>query len=490
MASSLHPQPLGSNVASPWPAMWSLIIGFFMILIDTTIVAVANPSIMKGLNTDVDTVIWVTSAYLLAYAVPLLVAGRLGDRFGPKWVYLAGLLLFTGSSAWCGFSPTIAALIVARTVQGLGAAFMAPQTMAVITRIFPPNKRGQAMGMWGAVAGVATLAGPILGGLIVDSLGWEWIFFVNVPVGIVGAILALRFVPSLPTTNHSFDYLGVALSGLGMFLLVFGIEEGQNYDWGTVTGFITIPGIIGVGVLLFVAFIVWQSRMKGEPLIPLGLFRDRNFSLGNSVIAVVGFCVTGMSLPIAFYYQIARGMTPTAAALMLSPMAVIALIFSPIVGRMLDNHDPRRFAVAGLVILAISLALYSVLLRGDTPIWMLLAISVLQGFGNALMWGPISNATMRNLPRVSSGAGSGVYNAARQMGAVIGSASISALIQSRLIAELGAGASASTSEVGGLPASMVDGFSLAMGQSLILPAIIALVAAALALFFEKPRASW
>ena len=175
---------------SPWPALWALVIGFFMILVDTTIVSVANPAIKAALDPDtanLDNVVWVTSAYLLAYAVPLLITGRLGDRFGPKRIYLIGLVIFTLASLWCGFSGTLELLIIARAVQGLGAALMTPQTMAVITRTFPPDRRGAAMGLWGATAGVATLVGPLAGGLLVDGFGWEWIFFINVPVGIVAS---------------------------------------------------------------------------------------------------------------------------------------------------------------------------------------------------------------------------------------------------------------------------------------------------------------
>ena len=181
--------------ASPWPALWAVCVGFFMILVDTTIVSVATPTILSALHTDVDSVVWVTSAYLLAYAVPLLITGRLGDRFGPRRVYLVGLAVFTLASLWCGLTDTITGLIIARVVQGLGAAVMMPQTMAVITRTFPAESRGRAMSLWGAVAGVATLVGPILGGVLVDGLGWEWIFFVNVPVGVAGFVLALRLVP-------------------------------------------------------------------------------------------------------------------------------------------------------------------------------------------------------------------------------------------------------------------------------------------------------
>lgn len=213
----------------PWPALFALCIGFFMILVDTTIVSVATPAIIEDLRADVNDVVWVTSAYLLAYAVPVLITGRLGDRFGPKRLYLTGLTVFTLASLWCGLTGTVEGLIVARVVQGLGASMITPQTMAIITRIFPAARRGAAMALWGATAGVATLVGPILGGVLVDALGWEWIFFINVPVGLVGFALAWRLVPTLPTHSHSFDWLGIALSGIGMFLLVFGIQEGHQY---------------------------------------------------------------------------------------------------------------------------------------------------------------------------------------------------------------------------------------------------------------------
>src|SRR3954464_14996749 len=213
MDQPLSPQHDDRATANPWHAVWAMLVGFFMILVDSTIVAVANPSIMDGLEiTDYDTVIWVTSAYLLAYAVPLLLAGRLGDRFGPKNLYIAGLAVFTASSLWCGLAGSIEMLIAARVVQGLGAALLTPQTLSTITRIFPPERRDVAMSLWGATAGVATLVGPLAGGVLVDRLGWQWIFFVNVPIGVIGLGLAIRLIPALPTNKHHFDWLGVALS--------------------------------------------------------------------------------------------------------------------------------------------------------------------------------------------------------------------------------------------------------------------------------------
>jgi EmrB/QacA subfamily drug resistance transporter len=484
------------NVARPWPALWSLVIGFFMILLDTTIVSVANPRIMEGLHADINSVIWVTSAYLLAYAVPLLITGRLGDRFGPKKLYLSGLVVFTAASLWCGLSGDIQTLIAARVLQGLGAAMMTPQTMAVITRIFPPDRRGAAMGIWGATAGVATLVGPILGGVLVDGLGWEWIFFINVPVGIAGFILALRFVPDLSTHPHKFDIPGVLLSAAGLFLLVFGIQEGETYNWGTITGPITVWGLIIAGIVVLAAFVVWQRVnprvYNGEPLLPLSLFKDRNFSLANVGITTVGFSVTAFSLPLIFYYQMVRGLTPTQSALLMVPMALISGGLAPVVGKVIDRINPKYITVAGLSLMSVALFWNASLMHPDTPIWLFLLPSAVLGFANAGIWAPLSSTATRNLPPRQAGAGSGVYNTTRQIGAVLGSAAIAVLIQARLAAELpvapGAAGEAAPMDFGGaLPAALHEGFSTAMGQSILLPAAVILLGAAVALFFAKPK---
>lgn len=484
------------NVAKPWPALWSLVVGFFMILIDTTIVSVANPRIMEGLHTDINAVIWVTSGYLLAYAVPLLITGRLGDRFGPKNLYLIGLVVFTLASLWCGLSGDIGTLIAARVVQGVGAAMMTPQTMAVITRIFPPDRRGAAMGLWGATAGMAILVGPILGGVLVDGLGWQWIFFVNVPIGVVAFVLVTRLVPKLTTHSHKFDVVGVLLSAAGMFLLVFGIQEGQSYKWGTVTGPITVWGLIIAGLVVLAVFVFWQwllERRGGEPLLPLGLFKDRNFSLGNTTIMAVGFTITAFPLPTIFYYQVVRGLTPTQSALLMIPMAVISGALAPVVGKLIDRINPRWFAAFGLLCLSGALFWTGSLLKPDTPIWMFLLPSALQGVANGFIWGPVSNAATRNLPPRSAGAGSGVFNTTRQIGAVLGSAAIAALIQSRLAAELpaappGAAPAGEGGFTGKLPEFLHDAFSTAMSQSVLLPAFAILLGAAAALLFGKPKA--
>lgn len=471
----------------PWPALWAMVIGFFMILVDNTIVSVATPAISTDLDADVNSVIWVTSAYLLAYAVPLLVTGRLGDRFGPKNVYLFGLTIFTLASLWCGLTGSIEMLIIARVVQGIGASLITPQTMAVITRTFPAAKRGSAMALWGATAGVATLVGPILGGVLVDSLGWEWIFFINVPVGIIGFVLAWRLVPTLPTHTHSFDWLGVALSGIGVFLVVFGIQEGEKYDWGQISGIISVPLLIGLGVLVFAAFIWWQGRIRTEPLVPLGLFRDRNFSLGNGGIAMVSLAITAMALPFQFYAQGARGWSPTEAALLTAPMAVVLMVLSPFVGRLVDRVHPRSITLVGFGTATVSMAWLALIISPDTPVWQMLLPMALFGVANACMWAPLGATATRNLPMSSAGSGAGVYNTTRQIGAVLGSAAVAALIQARLTAN-GLGASSDGVQAAGtrMPAQIQGPFSDAMAQSLLLPVIAFAIGFVLVLFFAKP----
>ncbi|PZU46964.1 MAG: MFS transporter [Microbacterium sp.] len=476
------PAPAGR---SPWPALWALVIGFFMILVDTTIVSVANPAIKAALDPDtnnLDNVVWVTSAYLLAYAVPLLITGRLGDRFGPKRVYLVGLAIFTLASLGCGLSSTLEMLIVFRALQGLGASLMTPQTMAVITRTFPPQQRGAAMGLWGATSGVAMLVGPLAGGLLVDGFGWEWIFFVNLPVGIVGFILAARLVPNLETHEHRFDILGVFLSAVALFLIVFGLQEGEHYDWAP-----WVWAMIVGGILVMCVFIWQQAKTKSEPLVPLGLFRDRNFSVANIGIATVGFTVTAMSLPMMFFYQLARGLTPTEAALLMIPLAVLAGVLSPLAGRILDRVDPRVLLVPGLLLTAISLFWYASLMNPETEIWMFLLPSALMGIGQSGMWGPLATTATRNLQPRQAGAGSGIYNTTRTIGSVLGSAAIAAFMQNRLEANLpGASSGGGDFGTGQLPDFVVAGFSDAMAQTLLMPAFVLLIGVVAVLFMQRP----
>ena len=470
-----------ADPVNPWNALWAMMLGFFVILVDSTIVAVANPSIMAALDVGYDTVIWVTSAYLLGYAVPLLIAGRLGDQFGPKNLYLIGLAVFTAASLWCGLAGGIEMLIAARAVQGVGAALLTPQTLSVITRTFPPERRGAAMSVWGATAGVATLIGPLAGGVLVDRLGWEWIFFVNVPIGVIGLVLAIVLIPDLPVHRHRFDLLGVVLSGVGMFLLVFALQEGESQAWAP-----WIWAQIFGGLCCIAAFVYWQAVTNGEPLVPLHIFRDLDFGLANVGVAVIGFAVTGMVLPVMFYAQAVCELSPTRSALLTAPMAIASGVLAPVVGKIVDRAHPRAVVGFGFSVLAIGLTWLSIEMTPVTPIWRLVLPFAVIGVGMAFIWSPLAATATRNLPPHLAGAGSGVYNATRQVGAVLGSAGMAAFMTSRIAADLppmpGGLHSEHASAVLQLPEFLHEPFAAAMSEATLLPAFVALFGVVAALF--------
>ncbi|HEY7595224.1 MAG TPA: DHA2 family efflux MFS transporter permease subunit [Actinophytocola sp.] len=433
---------------NPWAALAALCIGFFMILLDTTIVSIAIPAMVRGLHTDLNSVVWVISIYLLVYAVPMLFTSRLGDRFGPKRVFLAGMVVFTAASLWCGLSGTAEMLIAARAVQGLGAALMTPQTLAFITHLFPPAKRGPAMGMWGGVAGLATITGPLLGGVLVDSLGWEWIFFVNVPVGVIGIVLTVWLVPDWqPKRLHSFDIPGILLSVAGLSLLVFGIQNGQRYDWGVVFGDINIFEIIGAGIVLFVAFVVWQRYNRNEPLVPLRVFDNRNFSTATVTATAIGFAMTGMFIPLVVYTQNVLGMSPTEAGLLTAPMSLLSGIVAPFIGRMSDRANAKYLVMIGFLALAAGLGLIVLQAGPDTDPWALIPALLVSGIGTGFVFAPMSNIAMRSVEPALAGTASGIFNTSRQVGGVLGSAAIGVLLQARISVSMGAAAADAAKEL-------------------------------------------
>jgi EmrB/QacA subfamily drug resistance transporter len=467
------------NRESPWNALWAMMIGFFMIMVDATIVAVANPTIMSDLRIGYDAVIWVTSSYLLGYAVVLLVAGRLGDRFGTKNLYLIGLVTFTLASLWCGLSGSAAMLIAARVVQGVGAGMLTPQTLSTITRIFPPVRRGAAMSVWGATAGVASLVGPLAGGVLVDSLGWEWIFFINLPIGVVGVALAVWLVPALPTRAHRFDLPGVGLSGAGVFAIVFGLQQGQSAGWAP-----WIWAVIVAGLGLLATFVYWQSVNPGEPLIPLDIFGDCNFSLCNVGAAIIAFATTAMILPMMFYAQAVCGLSPARSALLIAPMAIASGVLAPFVGMIIDRFPPLPVLGFGFSMLAIGLTWLSFEMASGTPIWRLALAFGAIGVGMAFVWSPLTATATRNLTPRLAGAGSGVYNTTRQLGTVLGSAGMAAFMTSRIGAQMPPMPPGGPKPTGALrlPAFLREPFAAAMSQSILLPAFVALFGVIAALF--------
>jgi EmrB/QacA subfamily drug resistance transporter len=473
--------------AGTWAALWAMLIGYFMVLVDSTILAVANPTIMSKLNTDYDSVIWVTSAYLLAYAVPLVLAGRLGDRFGLKNVYLVGLFVFTTASLLCGLSDSISVLVANRVAQGIGAALITPQTLSIISRTFPPERRGAATSAWGATAGVATLVGPVAGGILLDGPGWEWIFFVNIPVGLVGFALAVWLVPPLPGRKHSFDPLGVALSGIAIFCIVLGLQEGQPQHWSW-----QIWTTIVIGLVFIALFALWEWVNRGEPLVPLAIFRDRNFSVSTLGYAIVGFVVTSSMLPVFFYAQVVCELSPTRSALLVLPISVAMVALVPLTGKLVDRVHPRLIVGLGFLVLAIGAGWLSVEMTPTTPIWRLALAMAVIGTGLGSLFAPLAAAAQRSLPIEFAGAGSGVFNAIRQVGSVMGSAGMAALLSSRVSAELPplpGGRQAGEATAAQLPAFLHPAFSTAMSQSMRLPAIAAVVGALTAMFLVGLRNS-
>jgi EmrB/QacA subfamily drug resistance transporter len=451
------------NTKKAWLALSALCLGFFMILLDTTIVNVAIPRMLEDLNASLSDIIWVNSVYLLTYAVPLLISGRLGDRFGPRRMFLFGLVLFTLASLACGLSDSVELLIAARAVQGLGAAAMTPQTMAFITHLFPPSKRGAPMGMWGAVAGVATVTGPLLGGVLVDGLGWEWIFFVNVPVGVIAVVMTLALVPNWqPGHAHRFDPLGIALFCVGLFALVFGIQEGQRFDWGQVWGPLTIPMLIGGGLVLLVAFVVWQLLNRSEPLLPMRIFRHWNFSLSNIAGMCVGFAMVGSFLPLTIYLQDVLGLTPIRAGLLTAPMSLLSGIVAPFAGRLSDRINGKWVAATGFALYATGISIIAVMAQADTRPVTLIPALLVAGVGVGCLFSPLANlATFGLAPRLI-GAGAGIFNTSRQVGSVFGSAAIGVLLQARMSIELPA---AARTEAEVLPAQYREPFVDAMTKA-------------------------
>lgn len=419
--------------AGPWSALVPLCLGFFMVMLDMSIVNVAVPSMVRGLDTELNAVIWVTSVFLLAFAIPILPASRLGDRVGPKRVFIAGLVVFTGASLWCGLSGDVEMLIVARATQGLGAALMTPQTTAFITHLFPPTERGPAMGAWGSVAGAAMITGPLLGGVLVDQLGWEWIFFVNVPVGLIALVLAVLLVPDWqPGNMDRFDVPGMLLAGAGMFCVVFAVQNGQQYGWGTVGAGIAIFDIIGAGVLLLGGFVLWQRVNRHAPLLPLQIFNNRNFSTGTLSSVVIGFVMTSMPLLVVIYVQSVLGLSPTNAGLLIAPMSLLSGVAAPFVGRMSDRMNPKYLLMFGLLSLSAGLGVIALLITPASSPWTLVPGLLLCGLGIGFIFSPLSNVTINSVDRTLVGSASGIFNTARQVGGVLGSAAVGVLLQARI----------------------------------------------------------
>lgn len=423
---------------NPWAVLIVVSLGFFMTLLDLTIVNIAIPNMIDKLHASLDGVLWVINAYSLVLAVLLITCGRLGDIRGQRNLFIVGVALFTLASAACGFSPTVGWLIAFRAVQGAGAALLMPQTLALLTMVFPPERRGAAFGIWGAVAGVATIAGPTLGGLLVTAFDWRYIFFINVPIGIIVIALGIMLIPDIRTgTQHKMDYPGVILASLALLAICYGLVEGQKYNWGTITGFISIPLVIGVGVVLLIIFLVVQARTQdGEPLVPFALFKDRNFSLMNWISCSLSVGLLGIFLPITIYMQSALGYSALKAGLALAPSSVISMFIAPVAGRLTDRIGGKYILFTGLLCFAGGMGWLAAIATPTSNWPVFIAPLVVSGFGLGCTFAPLTTTAMRSVQPRMAGAASGMLNTTRQVGSVIGTAAVGALLENRLSATL------------------------------------------------------
>src|SRR5215469_6367737 len=295
-SARLREDAIMEKPARPWLSLVVLCLGTFAVLLDATIVNVALPSIITDLHASLDQALWVINAYLLVFAGLLIVAGRLGDMFGPRRLFVTGLALFAAASALCGAAQSPGQLIAARVLQGVGAAALTPQAMVIIQGVFPRERMGAGFGVFSSMVGLAAVSGPTLGGVLTTYLSWRWVFYVNLPIAAAGILLAYRFVPALRTgRRHRMDAGGVLLATSGLAAVTFGVIEGQRYDWGEVAGGLTIGEIIAAGAILLTAFVVWE-RWIAEPILPLGLFRSRTFTIMVVLNAVVQFALQSMLL--------------------------------------------------------------------------------------------------------------------------------------------------------------------------------------------------
>ena len=446
----------------PMAALAVLSLGLFMTLLDLTIVNIAIPSMVDSIHASLDQVLWVLNAYSLLYAVLLITSGRLGDIYGPRNVFAAGIAIFTAASAVSGFAQDPTQLIIARATQGVGAAILAPQGLPIMMSLFPVDRRGGVFAVYGILAGLAVVAGPTVGGFLVEHYGWRSIFYVNIPFGVLTFALAFLLIPDLrPGRKHRLDLLGVLLATAGLFSVIFALIEGQRYDWGTVTGWITIPEIGVTGMLLLAAFLFYQwRRQQAEPLLPFAVFKDRNFTLMTLVMAAMGFAILGFFLPLTIYMQSVLGLTALEAGLTIAAQPVAMMVSSGVASSMVQKVSGKWLLIPGLLMFGAGVAYIDLVAQADSGRWAFLPGLIISGLGMGCVWTPVFSIATRNLDPRLAGAASGVINTIQELGTVVASAVVGAFLQNRLATALHDQAVARSAQLPAeLRARFVDGFS-------------------------------
>ncbi|AWB82993.1 MFS transporter [Corynebacterium yudongzhengii] len=410
-------------------------IGMFLTLMDPALVAVALPEIQAEFDASVNQIFWVPAVFLLAFAVPMLITGRLGDRFGHRRIYLLGMVGFIAGAFGTALATTIEFVIAMRALQGLGASLLNPQPLSIINRIFPRSSRGQAVGIWAAVASSASLFGPVIGGVIVGLFDWRFAYALYLPAGLLALILVTLFVPRLPRSAPPIAIGSALLSLIALFGIVFGLQQGPELSWSPL-----IWASLGIGIAAFGWFIREQARLGERALMPLRLFRNRNFRLATIAVFALGFVNYSFQLPLMLFLQTVAGIAPQHAALIVVPMGIISVILSPVAGRLTDRIRPGILSPIGFGCMAAAFVFFVVLMLIDASIpWFILPVSLL-GAALGLAWTPNSVIALRGLGKEIVGAGSGVYVTSRQVGAVVGVAALGATMQTITPASYGAAA--------------------------------------------------
>jgi EmrB/QacA subfamily drug resistance transporter len=410
-----------------WWVLVAMVFGLFMPMLDNLVVNTALPTIQRELSSSVSGLQWIIDAYTLTFASFMLTGGALGDLFGRKKFFLAGLGVFVLGSLLCGLSSDINQLIAFRAVQGLGAAMLLPGTLSIITATFTGKERGAAIGIWAAMSGLAIAVGPLIGGWLVEHVSWESIFFVNVPIGLVGATLAWIVVRESrdPTKSRRLDPPGLVTGTAGLFFLVYGLIEGNERGW--TDGLILVA--FGLAVVLLVAFFVIESRRE-YPMLPLSFFRIPTFAASNVVAAAVFFALFGSTFFLSLYLQNVRGFSPIGAGVRLFPFTVMILLIAPVAGRLSDRFGSRWFMTFGTATLALGLLLMTRTQPDSSYVSVILPAMLVMGAGMASTMAPMTAAVMASVPVQRAGVASAATNTSRELGGVFGIALLGAVVTS------------------------------------------------------------
>ena len=419
---------MGAEAASAssrkWWTLGAVTFGLFMIMLDNTIVNVAMPSIGRELGLGVSQLEWVVNAYTLSFAVLILTGGRLADLFGRRLLLTCGLVIFTISSLVAGLADGAPLLIGARSVQGAGAALIMPATLSIISATFAPEERGFAIGIWAGVAGMALAVGPLVGGVLTEHAGWSWIFFVNVPVGVVAVVAARTLIAESKDISQQrrIDLPGLVTAGVGLFALVYALIEGNNYGWGS-------PVIIGLFLTAAIGLgsFVLVERSRTDAMLDLSLFRNRTFTGANLSALLVSLAMFGIFFFVSLYMQNILGYSAVKAGETFLPMTALIVVSAPLAGRATDLLGPRWPITAGLTLLALSLYLFSRLAFAAGFSDMLPGMLV-GGLGMGLAMGPMTTAALSAVPVEHAGVGSGVISTVRQVGGALGVAVMGAIV--------------------------------------------------------------